>query len=558
MTVEITSGLNGHSSDGLTDNKTDMNGEDVELTSCTPPLDDAQDNIQYIHGPRFWLISTAVAIMMFMTNLEVPVVITALVAITAELGGFSNASWVVASYLLGYVAVIVILAKFSDLVGRKSVFLLSIAIFIIFSAACSASQTLTQLIVFRAFQGIGGGGSFSLCTIMVIELVPPEKYTQFVSNISVTNALALLLGPIVGGAIAADTTWRWIFIINVPIAAIAFLISIFAIPRGFPYHGQSRMQSTSVKNLGQGSTLNRIDTPGTALLLLATLALTAAFEEADKQFPWRSAYVITLLTVSGVLWIVLLFWERYVTRCDSVREPILPWRFITNRQMMGILLNFVFLGGPTIIGMFIIPQRFQLVYGTSGLQAGVRLIPFTAIIPISSIFASILAGKLKIPPLYIIIAGSCLQVIGFALLGTLPLTLEIPARIYGCQVIAGWGCGMNFALLFVMIPFVNETRDRAVALGAGAQFRFVGSSMVLAIATSVFNSYARPRLEELLGVSDPDSLIPILPTLAQALQEQARYTLAEGYNRQTLVLCVSAALQIPASLLMWKKKQLTV
>lgn len=108
--------------------------------------------------------------------------------------------------------------------------------------------------------------------------------------------------------------------------------------------------------------------------------------------------------------------------------------------------------------MFIIPQRFQLVYGTSGLDAGVRLIPFTITIPVGTIFASTIAGKLRVPPIYLILVGSCLQIIGFSLLGTLPATLEIPRQMYGFEFIAGWGCGMNFSLLFVMIPYVNEKR----------------------------------------------------------------------------------------------------
>lgn len=112
--------------------------------------------------------------------------------------------------------------------------------------------------------------------------------------------------------------------------------------------------------------------------------------------------------------------------------------------------------------MFILPQRFQLVYGTSGLDAGVRLIPFTAAIPVSSVIASTLAGKLKVPPLYLIIAGSCIQVLGFALIGTLPSTFDIPARIYGFEFIAGWGCGINFALLFLMVPFVLEKREQGM------------------------------------------------------------------------------------------------
>lgn len=112
--------------------------------------------------------------------------------------------------------------------------------------------------------------------------------------------------------------------------------------------------------------------------------------------------------------------------------------------------------------MFVIPQRFQLVYGTSGLDAGVRLIPFTAAIPLSSIVASGLAGKRKVPPLYLIIVGSCLQIIGFALMATLPASLNVPARLYGFEVIAGWGCGINFSLLFLMIPFVIEKRDQGM------------------------------------------------------------------------------------------------
>ncbi|KAI1753641.1 putative multidrug resistance protein fnx1 [Xylaria castorea] len=549
----------GHQANRTSSAESRITPNDIEKPkSELEQLSGSQNDIVYIQGLKFWLICAAIATMMFLVNLEVPVVITALVTITNDLQGFEDVGWVISSYLLGYVGVIVICAKFSDIFGRKVIFLSSIVFFIIFSAACSAAQTMAQLIIFRAFQGIGGGGCWSLATIIVTELVPQEQYAKFTANISIVNAFALLLGPIIGGAIASTTTWRWIFIVNVPIGIIALAISFWFIPKDFPHQGQPDHQTKTLKMLMSKATINRIDIPGTILTLFATLALTAAFEEADKKFPWRSPYVITLLTSSGFLWIGLAIWERYVTLSNTTREPILPWRFLLNRDMMGILLNFLLLGGPTVICMFILPQRFQLVYGTSGLDAGVRLIPFTAVIPIGSIFASILAGKFKIPPVYLLILGSALQVLGFALIGTLTSTLDIPYRIYGFQVLAGWGCGINFSLLFILIPFVNERRDHAVGLGAGSQFRFMGGAVVLAIATSIFNSYVRPRLESQLGISNADVLIQILPSLPQAIQDKARIILADGYSHQILVLAVSAALQIPATLLMWRKIQLRI
>lgn len=125
---------------------------------------------------------------------------------------------------------------------------------------------------------------------------------------------------------------------SVPIGAVALIIAIFAIPAGFPYHNKRARQSNVMKNPPRRDDLRRLDIFGTTVLFLATLSLTAGFEEADALFPWKSAYVISLLTISFVLWITLVLWERRVTLANGVREPVLPWRFMKNRAMIGILL----------------------------------------------------------------------------------------------------------------------------------------------------------------------------------------------------------------------------
>ncbi|KAI1113663.1 putative multidrug resistance protein fnx1 [Nemania sp. NC0429] len=521
-------------------------------TSAQDDTEYGIENPDFLRGSAFWLVTAALAVQVFIVNLEIPVVTTSLVAITHDLNGFDKISWVVLGYLLGYSAVIVIFAKFSDIYGRQPVFLFSIVVFTIFSAACSASQTMTQLIVFRTFQGVGGGGCFSLSQVIITDIIEPDQFSKYVSQLSIVSSLALLLGPILGGAISSHTTWRWIFIINVPVSIIALVLTVWGMPRRLGFRGQSAAISKSP--------LARLDILGTLLLLFAVVLLTAGFEEAGSDFPWKSAYVIVVLVLSGLFWISLMLWEYQTTTKNSLREPVLPWRFFTNRAMVGALLTLLFLGGPIVVTLFQLPEKFQLVYGLSGLEAGVRLIPFSFAVPFGTGIGPGVARKLKIPAIFIIMAGSVLQVIGFTLLGTLPDTLTIPHRMYGFDVIAGFGCGMSFTPLFLVITRAVDSTDRSVGLGAGNQFRLVGSTIIIALATSIFNSYIRGTLADLLG-SDAISLVSLgqeLVSLPTNKQNAARIALSQGFRRQILVLAGSAGAQIPSSFLFWRKQQIMI
>lgn len=129
---------------------------------------------------------------------------------------------------------------------------------------------------------------------------------------------------------------------SVPIGALVLFMAMIGIPNGFPHHGQSKQDllhpHPPVEPVSPKTTLHRLDIPGSILLMMATLAFTACFQEADSRFAWNSAFVITLLVATVVLWSALLLWERHVTLSSHVREPVLPWRFFTNRAMVGILV----------------------------------------------------------------------------------------------------------------------------------------------------------------------------------------------------------------------------
>lgn len=205
----------------------------------------------------------------------------------------------------------------------------------------------------RAFQGVGGSGGFAVATAMMSDMVAPDKLAKYAANLSTVYALSLLVGPILGGALSSYSTWRWAFLIkysnciplvmwiadiySIRIATLALIILLLAVPPHFPHQEQQQLGHRILNSVLTTDTCHRINFVGAALPLLATLSLTVAFEEARSQFKWGYAYVIALL-VSGVLWSLLLFWERVITSRNSVTEPVLPWRFWTNRAMISLIL----------------------------------------------------------------------------------------------------------------------------------------------------------------------------------------------------------------------------
>ncbi|GKZ24445.1 hypothetical protein AbraIFM66951_010463 [Aspergillus brasiliensis] len=527
----------------------------VEVEAGTPPS-------TYIQGARLHTITAALAVCLFLTNLEIPIVTTALVRITGELGGLNKIYWITTAYMLGYAGLLVISAKFSDIFGRKSCLLVAVFVFVVFSGACGAAQTMEQLIVFRAFQGVGGAGNYSLCAAILLDLVPTEKYATYMSSLSLVYAVSLLFGPLMGGGISESSTWRWVFLLNVPPGALAGIGLALVLPNRFPHHNEPRKakaMSSMLTSLRQ--MIQRVDILGSSLLLVATILLVTALEEANQEYHWHSAFTIVLLIISGLALIGFLLWERRVTLFSTHIEPVFPWRFVGNRVWIGMLLNSVCLGAVWFSTMFQLPQRFQIVNQLTPFEAAVRFIPFTVASPVASVLAPTVGKVFKVPLLYLVIFASLLQVVAYVLLGTLPDSLSITAAQYGYQVLAGFGCGINITLLILMTPFTIERRDNAVAMGAITQFRVMGGCIGISVLTAVANGYLQSHLQRWLTPTEMQLVLHSAQSLSHlpaSAQSLVRGTFSASYNLQMKILAGFAGGQVLASVLMWQREQIIV
>lgn len=259
-----------------------------------------------------------------------------LISITDDLHGFRQAGWVVTGYLITYTSMIIIWAKLSDIFGRKEATIATMFIFVVFSGGCGASQTMNQLIINRAFQGIGAAGCVSMALVIAYEMVPKDQYPAIAAEIAAATALGSLVGPLIGGGVSEKFTWRWVFPLNVPAGVVTIILLFVCVPPNFPHQGQASYTAPTFRQKISRQSLARLDLSGAFLLLGGTLLLVTVLLEASNEFAWSSGTAISLLVVSSAL--LWLLNERIVTAEKWRPGPIFPWRFLFNRAWMGTLL----------------------------------------------------------------------------------------------------------------------------------------------------------------------------------------------------------------------------
>src|SRR4051794_15040875 len=300
-------------------------------------------------------------LVMLLASLDQTIVSTALPTIVRELGGLTHLSWVVTAYLLALTIVTPLYGKLGDLYGRKLILQIALVIFLIGSALCGLSQSMTELIVFRAILGLGGGGLIVSAQAAIGDVVPPSergKYTGLFGAVFGTSSVA---GPLIGGFFTTHISWRFIFYVNLPVGALAFAVLAVALP--------------SVTERRRHS----IDYLGTGLLAIGLSSIVLLTTLGGNTYDWSSPEIVGL-GIIGVL--ALALFARVEARAA---EPILPTSLFRNRvfvvcSAVGLIVGFALFGALTYLPLF-----QQVVRGLSPTASGLQLLPVILGLLVSSI-----------------------------------------------------------------------------------------------------------------------------------------------------------------------------
>ncbi|KAH8886999.1 drug resistance transporter EmrB/QacA subfamily [Thozetella sp. PMI_491] len=504
---------------------------------------------------RFYLLTLGIWVALFLSTLETTIVSTSLVSITNALSGFILRDWIVTAYLLTYTGFLTIYAKISDVFGRKTIFLLAIAIFTIFSILCGTSTGIVQLIVFRAFQGVGASGMYSMVMVVAPDLVPPEEYGKFMGIISSVFVLASILGPILGGVISTHSVWQWVFLLNAPGGAMAFTLIAFFLPMS---EASSKLSfSQRLYSKFSRSTLARVDALGMFLLLASSILLVFALEQGGTRYPWNSAAVISTLVIAIMLGIAFVLWEMYIDQPSTVVEPVFPPHLLKNRFLAAMLANTFFVGFSFVAIVVNVPQRAQAVAGLSPVDAGLALLPLLLTSPFATALSAYLTTNMKVPPFYLILFSAVLQLLGVGLMCSLPTeTTSVPAAQYGFEVLMGIGFGMGLTTVLTFARIVVTKKDTAVMMGALTQVRVLSGTISLAICATILNNHLSPQLLSIVTPAQAQKISESLATINDLTPDQqvaVKHLFSEGYGKQNIFLTALTAIAFITAVCLWER-----
>jgi EmrB/QacA subfamily drug resistance transporter len=412
-----------------------------------------------------------VMVALFLGALDQTIVATAMPRILKDLNGLPLYTWVVTAYLLASTAMIPIFGKMSDLYGRKAVVLVAVVLFLAGSVLSGQSQSMTELIAFRAVQGLGSAGIFSMAFTVIADVFTPAERGKYQGLFGAVFGMASVLGPWLGGLLTDNLSWRWVFYVNVPVGLVALAFIVFQMPALKPK--LERKVS--------------IDWWGSVTLLVAVVPLLLALSLGGNEYAWGSAQVIGLFAIAAAGIALFLLVERRAT------EPILPFDMFQNRTYVIGNAAALLIAGVAFFGAILfLPIYMVMVVGVSASAAGLTVMPMTFGMVVSSFVSGQLVsriGKYKI----VLLVGAAILFVGYFLMQG--LTVETTRlQVTWRMIILGIGLGPALPIFTLVVQNAVNPREIGAATSSSQFFRQVGATIGVAVFGTILATVLAAQL----------------------------------------------------------------
>jgi EmrB/QacA subfamily drug resistance transporter len=462
------------------------------------------------------LTMCGVLMVMLLASLDQTIVSTAMPRITAEFNGLDRYTWVTTAYLLASTVMIPIYGKLSDIFGRKPIFLVGVVLFLSGSALCGMAWDMNTLIAFRAFQGLGAAALMPIALAVIGDLFTPRERGKWQGVTGAVFGLSSVLGPLAGGWITDNSSWRWVFYVNLPVGIIALLVLIFLMP-----------------SLQSKVTNARIDYLGALLLVVGTVPLMLGFTWAGSQYDWLSPQVLGLF--AGSLVFLVLFFVYEINLEKHGKQPIIaPSLFKSG--IFDISIAITMITSMAMFGsIFFLPLFAQGVLGISASSSGLLLSPMMISLIVGSTVSGLLIsrlGKYK----WIAILGMIVSVGG----GLLLLRLNVdsgPSDLWTSMIVLGLGMGFGMSLYTVVVQnaLPNKIGEATSAL---TFFRQIGSTIALSAMGSAMSAAYIPAFR--------GALSPQVKQFAEAMKAVTQKDILATFDNPNILLSPDAKTQMVA------------
>jgi EmrB/QacA subfamily drug resistance transporter len=414
-------------------------------------------------GPKFVATLIAVALVAVLTALDQTVVSTALPHMIAELQGASILGWVFTAYFVAATATVAVAGKLADLFGRRTIFISSVAIFLVGSLLCGVANSMLLLVLFRALQGMGAGCINTLSFIVMADLFSARERGKWQAVNNIGFATASAIGPSVGGILSDNLSWRWIFLINVPLCVVTLAVVWY----GLQPAARKRERVS-------------IDWAGASWSIIGIVAILLVLTWGGRDFGWISPQILTLV-MAAIVSAALLWWtERRVADplvpSGVLRGPVVPFACVAFFATFFVWFTMILLA----------PLRLQLVLGTSATEAGALLTPGIVLSPICALLTGQLLSRLGRCRLTARV-GSILQLTGLSMLLFVPASAP---QLWILMSFAIVGMGTGFTAPSLMIGYQNAIPhgQLGAAIGMLSLFRQLGASVGTAVIGAIVGS----------------------------------------------------------------------